>query len=202
MKRLFLGLLSGALTVVFGLPVSAHAVATPLGSSTRTSSTTTTFRLSPAPGTGAAQPLATIIITCVSAVDNVHWSSGTGLPNVHARVSCDHATYSITSQVVLYRDATQVGSNGNGASVYGKTGIDVTANAAQRICGHNYHGEMGYYIVAPPGYSPPSAQGWRSGATSFLACGSCGRATPGSVSSANVVTAVMRKQPAVVRPAC
>lgn len=195
MKSWILPVICGLLAALIGTAPSAQAATgAPI-------TVSTTFAFKPA-ATNAAHPMATIVITCVSQVDNVHWSSGTGLPNVHARITCDHPTYSLTTQVAIYRESTQVGTNGNGATVYGKTSIEVTANASQRICGYNYHGEMGFYIVAPPGYSPHSAEGWHGGASSFLACGSCGGAHINHVTNSPDLAVVESKTAPLVQPRC
>jgi hypothetical protein len=114
----------------------------------------------------------TKVIVCRAAVDNVHRSNSTGLPNVHARLKCDHNVDSISVTVQIKRGNSIVGHSEPGFTNYGKNVNEQTANAGC-VTG-SYSGVIGAYVVAPAGYSPHSNNFYGLGAVTAIQCGGCG----------------------------
>jgi hypothetical protein len=136
-----------------------------------------TFTAAPASGSGAtsAPQAAAAAIVCKFQVQDPHNSTHVGgTVNVVATVSCVPAAESLSIRVTLYKVVCDPGCS---QVPYGVTGsaknvgkATIQANSAASCSSGDYFGVSYATIVAPPGFTPPSANVSGSGRTVAISC--------------------------------
>ncbi|MFC4905870.1 hypothetical protein [Actinomadura gamaensis] len=143
-----------------GAFTGAAVVLAPLAlTGTANAETGTVITLEP---TGAQRAAAAKVIHCTIVAHNPHYShhadaKNRSMVNVVGTVKCDHKVARISIRVGLYKNGHLYKQSGVKSNT-GKSSI--SQNAARRcVKRQKYTGVAVASVVAPPGYTPPTASG-------------------------------------------